>query len=123
MAKHTYNRTVWENDNEPDITENNLNNIEEGIVNAQDTANQNVDDIATLNKTVTTLSDTVTNNKSETDKSIESVKTSVTDLVKTVTDNKTETDKSITSLQSSVKDLQDLGLTVQDGLLCAVYGD
>lgn len=98
MAKHTYNRTVWENDNEPDITENNLNNIEEGIVNAQDTANQNVDDIATLNKTVTTLSDTVTNNK-------------------------TETDKSITSLQSSVKDLQDLGLTVQDGLLCAVYGD
>lgn len=112
MAKHIYNRTYWENDNEPDITEDTLNNIEEGIYNAQDTANQNVDDITTLDKTVTTLSDTVTDNKTETDKNI-------SDVMNAVDTNA----KSITSLQSSVKDLQDLGLTVQDGLLCAVYGD
>lgn len=62
MAKHTYTPTQWVNDSSPDITEDNLNNIEQGIVNAQDTANTNVDDIATNTANIATNKSNIATN-------------------------------------------------------------
>lgn len=80
MAKHDYRKTIWVNDSEPDITEDTLNNIEEGIYNAQDTANTNVDNLVAL-------SNTVTSNKTATDESISEVKSAVDANTKNIATN------------------------------------